>query len=312
MGSQSNLISVVIPFYSTEKGFLERSVKSVLKQDYQNFEIIIVDDCSPINAVDELSELLPNEKIKVFRNKVNRHGAYSRNYGIEQSNGEFIALLDADDYWDNNHLSTCIREIDDYDFIYSNIQRVIGSNVTKIEVSDIKNYEQNLMADILLDSPPQTNSFFFRKSCYPTVKFDESLKRHQDYQFFLSFCLSKYKVKKINICTSYYIDTCYKDKIIDYLSIYSFWKKNKQYTSYKKLHPFLIKMITFNLRDKNSDILAIKKISSLLAPSSLYYNLTKNTDNILAYKILTYIYYYLVIEFTKIPHNSYKLLKKFI
>ena len=180
MENQSPLISIVIPFYSTKKGFLKRSIESVLKQDYQNFEIIIVDDCSPVNAHNEIVELLPNKKIKILRNKTNRHGAYSRNHGIANAQGEYIALLDADDYWDVNHLSTCIKEISNCDFIYSNIQRVLDSTITKINVSDAKNYDKALMADILLDSPPQTNSFFFRQSCYPTVKFDESLKRHQD------------------------------------------------------------------------------------------------------------------------------------
>lgn len=312
MESQSNLISVVIPFYSTEKGFLERSVKSVLKQDYQNFEIIVVDDCSPINAIDELSKLLPNEKIQIFRNKTNRHGAYSRNYGIEQSNGKFIALLDADDYWDNDHLSQCMHEIKDYDFIYSNIQRVIGSNVTKIEVSDVKDYKKSLMADILLDSPPQTNSFFFRKSCYPTIKFDESLRRHQDYQFFLTFCLSEYRVKKINAYTTYYVATDYDGKIIDYNSINQFWMEHISLTSPKKIYKFLISIIIANLRNKETNFADARKTCNLLPISSFYKRANRIIKSNTFLKLSTYIYYYLYLDMKNFPKRLCKIISRIV
>ena len=99
----ANLISVVIPFYSRERGILARSVESALAQKSVDVEVIVVDDASPISAADELSNIR-DERLKIIRHQFNTNGGIARNTGIKNSNGFFIAFLDFDDIWYVNKL----------------------------------------------------------------------------------------------------------------------------------------------------------------------------------------------------------------
>lgn len=187
-------VSVVIPFYNTNRGVLNRAVQSVIAQTYDNKEIIVIDDCSPLEASDDLSDInFP--KLYVFRNESNKHGACSRNIGMAKARGQYIALLDADDYWDDEHLEKCVKGIENYDFIYSNFIRVRNNKKELVLVSDINNYSKKNVCDFLFDRPSITNSFFFKASCFLSVKFNERLKRHQDYQFFIDFYLAGFKME---------------------------------------------------------------------------------------------------------------------
>ena len=99
-----DLISVVIPYYK-KKDTISDTVNSVLKQTYKNFEIIIVyDDVSEmdLNYIKEIKN--KDSRILIIQNKVNMGAGNSRNIGIENSKGNFIAFLDADDTWKNDKL----------------------------------------------------------------------------------------------------------------------------------------------------------------------------------------------------------------
>ena len=98
---KQNFFSVIIPTYNMLK-FLKIAIKSVTKQRYKNFEIIIVDNFSS-DGTDKYVKSLKNKKIKFY--KIKNHGVIgkSRNIGIKKSKGEWVAFLDADDEW----LPTC-------------------------------------------------------------------------------------------------------------------------------------------------------------------------------------------------------------
>ncbi len=99
-------ISVIIPVYKVEK-FLHRCVESVVKQDYKNLEIILVDDGSPDNCpqmCDEWAE--KDERIKVVHKK-NGGLSDARNAGLNVATGEFVTFLDSDDYFFPNFSNAC-------------------------------------------------------------------------------------------------------------------------------------------------------------------------------------------------------------
>tara|TARA_B110000008_G_scaffold208589_1_gene207426 strand:+ start:605 stop:1537 length:933 start_codon:yes stop_codon:yes gene_type:complete len=93
----SPLISVVIPTYN-HADFLKVAIKSVLGQIYQNFEIVIVDNHSNDHTTDVIDSF-NDDRIHLY--KINNNGiiAASRNFGVDQAKGEWIAYLDSDDYW---------------------------------------------------------------------------------------------------------------------------------------------------------------------------------------------------------------------
>jgi glycosyltransferase involved in cell wall biosynthesis len=106
------LVSIVTAFYN-EEAFLEETILSVLAQTYENWELILVDDGSPDNSTRIARKYAATYPEKIFYyqhpDRANQGVCRSRNFGIEQARGEFIAYLDADDYWLPEKLS---RQLD--------------------------------------------------------------------------------------------------------------------------------------------------------------------------------------------------------
>ena len=96
------MISIVIPLYNKEK-YIGMTINLVLKQSYQNFEIIVVNDGSTDNSVAEV-EKIHDSHIRLVSQK-NAGVSAARNLGIQEAKGEFIAFLDADDEWDKDYLA---------------------------------------------------------------------------------------------------------------------------------------------------------------------------------------------------------------
>ena len=101
----SELISIVVPIYNVEK-YLERCVKSLLAQTYQNIEIILVNDgTKDLSGViaEELKEI--DDRIKVFH-KENGGLSDARNYGLQYATGKYISFVDSDDFVDREFIRT--------------------------------------------------------------------------------------------------------------------------------------------------------------------------------------------------------------
>jgi glycosyltransferase involved in cell wall biosynthesis len=90
------LVSVIIPVYNTEK-YIAATVKSVLNQTYENFELLIIDDGSSDHSI-EICQQFIDPRITIIYQQ-NRGVAAARNHGIRAAQGEYIAFLDADDLW---------------------------------------------------------------------------------------------------------------------------------------------------------------------------------------------------------------------
>lgn len=95
------LFSIIIPAYNAEK-FIIRSVESVLKQKFEDFEIIAVDDGSKDRTLELLKSI--NDERLVVISQANKGVSVARNTGISNASGEFICFLDADDEYLSNHL----------------------------------------------------------------------------------------------------------------------------------------------------------------------------------------------------------------
>lgn len=94
-----HLVSIIMPTYNAEKTVVE-SINSIRAQTYQNWELLVTDDCSTddtMNILRSFSEI--DTRIKIYSNPKNLGAAAARNNSISHSNGEFIAFLDSDDIW---------------------------------------------------------------------------------------------------------------------------------------------------------------------------------------------------------------------
>jgi glycosyltransferase involved in cell wall biosynthesis len=97
-------ISVVIPTYNHAK-FLNRALKSVLEQNYDNWEAIVIDNHS-CDDTDEVVSNLEDDRIKLLKIHNNDVIAASRNLGIKEAKGDWVAFLDSDDYWYSTKFET--------------------------------------------------------------------------------------------------------------------------------------------------------------------------------------------------------------
>lgn len=107
------MISVVIPLYNKEQS-ISSTVACVLGQSYADLELIIVDDGSKDCSADIVRELLPSDSRIRLVCKPNGGVSSARNEGIRQAQGEYLAFLDADDYWEPDYLQTQADLIRDF------------------------------------------------------------------------------------------------------------------------------------------------------------------------------------------------------
>ena len=92
------LVSVVIITYNRAK-YIMSAIESALEQDYQNLEIIVIDDASQDGTREILQSYIDQGKIKYYKNDKNQGIVYNRNRGLNLSSGKYIAVLDSDDLW---------------------------------------------------------------------------------------------------------------------------------------------------------------------------------------------------------------------
>ena len=98
------LVSIIMPSYNASR-FITESIKSVIVQTYQNWELLIADDCSKDSSVEVIKKIIDkDQRIKLFSLLKNVGAAAARNVAIEHANGQYIAFLDSDDVWEPEKL----------------------------------------------------------------------------------------------------------------------------------------------------------------------------------------------------------------
>ena len=121
----ADLVSIIMPSYNTGV-YIADSIRSVLDQTYQNWELLIVDDCSNDNTDDVVSAFLSDPRIRYFKNEKNSGAAVSRNRALREAKGRWIAFLDSDDLWQPQKLEKQIvfMEKNGYHFSYTNYSEI--------------------------------------------------------------------------------------------------------------------------------------------------------------------------------------------
>ncbi|MEM2182494.1 MAG: glycosyltransferase family 2 protein [Thermoproteota archaeon] len=132
-------VSVIIPAYNSEK-WIERAIKSVMDQRYQNYELIIVDDCSIDNTYKIIQKYANDPKVKICRLSVNSGVSVARNAGLELCDGDIVIFLDSDDEFIPDALDTIIKKFkslpEDVGIIYArtiNDNGEVGGDISGIE-----------------------------------------------------------------------------------------------------------------------------------------------------------------------------------
>ncbi len=130
------LVSIITPMYKGA-AFVGETIQSVQAQSYRNWEMIIVDDCSPDNGagIAEVEKYSKNDsRIKLIASKQNRGSSGARNIALKEAKGRYIAFLDSDDIWHSDFLEKQIAFMAEKDasLVFSSYRRI--DEITKMEL----------------------------------------------------------------------------------------------------------------------------------------------------------------------------------
>lgn len=154
--------------YNTEFHLTKRAIDSVLEQDFQDFELIIIDDGSKGNDRKSLLEYVEKHEDKiVYIRHSNRGQAKSINRGVLISVGEFITILDSDDEYKPFHLSACLQEMENVDLICSTAETVVNSS-DDYYVPD----KNDLSKPIHLDDAVLFGTLFGHQKVFKSIDFE--------------------------------------------------------------------------------------------------------------------------------------------
>lgn len=197
------LVTIAIPSYGGGEN-LQRSVDSVLAQKYENWECIVVDDNglgtpNQIKTADIMKRYSDDPRIKYICHKVNKNGSAARNTAIRSSKGVFVCVLDDDDEYTPDFLSIQVPILTDlpneYPLTYvAKANYVNGELYNELHTSDNDDVD---LVDLFTEKfSIGACSFMLRREVYDKVGgYDESFKRHQDWEF-LQKILAQYKKAK--------------------------------------------------------------------------------------------------------------------
>ena len=180
------LISILIPVYNIGKKYLSECIESILNQNYKNFEICLVDDCSTKEETKEtLKEYEEKDKrIKVIYRKENGHISRATNDALKMAKGEFIALMDDDDLLTPDALFENVKVLNNnkkLDLIYSDEDKLSPSGVYCYP-----NFKPDFSPDTLLSLNYICHFVVIRKRIVEEVNgFTVGLEGAQDYDLLL-------------------------------------------------------------------------------------------------------------------------------
>ncbi len=220
------MISVVIPVHN-RRSELKKALESVFKQTYQDFEIIVVDDCSDDHP-ESLSSELNDTRLKFIRNKNKSSANIARNIGIKEAKGDYVAMLDSDDEWMPVHLEDKLKFIIDTnaDGIFGSV-KIFNGNIYRTKISRPLE-EKERMADYLLSGGfAQTSTHFYKTAAINDILFNEKIRDHDDLDLAVRFS-KKYKFiadQNVTAIVNWRVDV---KRNVDYLSQISFIETYKQ------------------------------------------------------------------------------------
>lgn len=189
-GIEGPMVSVIVPTYNRPE-MVQDTIKSILNQTFQDFEIVVVNDCGqeiePI--ITELNR--GNDKIVYVRHNRNRYLAAARNTGIMVARGKYIAYLDDDDVFYPNHLETLVNFLENskHRIAYTDANRAIMKKKDGKYVTVNKDLPYSFDFDydrILWDNFVPVLCFMHEKSCLEEVgMFDEQLHTLEDWDLWI-------------------------------------------------------------------------------------------------------------------------------
>jgi len=194
-------VSIIMPSYNSEL-YLEDAIDSVLKQSYDDWELIIVDDCSSDKSRVLLADYeARDERIKVIHHKKNSGPSQARATAYKNKTGRYVAFLDSDDVWHKDKLSVSIERLrqSNSELVYTSYKRIslLGDCGKVISVPETISYAQLLSNTVILSSSVVIDDGKVGMIHFFNVYYD-------DFACWLDILKRGYRAVGINIPLTYY------------------------------------------------------------------------------------------------------------
>ncbi|NDP19856.1 MAG: glycosyltransferase family 2 protein [Paludibacter sp.] len=243
-------VSILVPIYNVSS-YIKRCAISLFEQTLEDIEYIFIDDASPddsINILEQLIEKYPNRKnqVKIIRHAKNRGLAATRNTAINASSGEYIAVIDSDDYIELNMIEKLYKKA-----ITENADIVVSDYYMEYQHTTVKKYdyvsevkEENFKNIIIYDKTCTMlwnklviRSLYERADC----RVPENLNYYEDRYVMTRLYYFASKIVKINEAfyhyTQYNIHAITKtNNKMHFENVLQFWSEFDQFLKSKKLY----------------------------------------------------------------------------
>ena len=196
----NDLVSIIMPSYNTAE-YISDSIRSIQNQTYNNWELIIVDDCSTDNSVIVIQSF-EDSRIRLLQNKQNSGAALSRNYALREAKGKWIAFLDSDDTWEEKKLEKQIRFMEEngYSFTFTDYRICLNEKWLPYINTGPNVVDKRRMYDYCYFS---TITVMYDREKIGLIQIAD-LKKNNDYAMWLQ-AIEKSKAYRLPECLSYYI-----------------------------------------------------------------------------------------------------------
>jgi glycosyltransferase involved in cell wall biosynthesis len=190
-------IAVIMAVYNTPFELVKRAIDSVLNQDFIDFELIIIDDGSNNDTQNSILNyaMKYEDKITYLRHK-NCSQAESINKGILISDSEFITVIDADDEYKTNHLSTCLASMESFDLIASTTETIVTKESDYYVPDRFDNSQEIHVDDCILFA-----TLFGKKKVFTSLSFSNMYAADAD---FFDQAKKQFLVQKLDLRTYIY------------------------------------------------------------------------------------------------------------
>lgn len=174
------LVSVIMPAYNAAP-FIEEAISSVIAQTVTDWELIVIDDCSQDDTCRIISEFVQKDhRIHLLRNAANMGVAKTRNRGMDLCRGQYVALLDSDDYWKPQLLEKMLVRAEETgaDIIYCSYKLVNeqGEKVCNdFLVPESTTFEESIVRSVITCSTVLLTGQLVSKHRFPTNMYHEDI-----------------------------------------------------------------------------------------------------------------------------------------
>ena len=215
-------IDIILPNYNSSE-FIKETIKSILRQTYKHWKLIIVDDFSD-NKTREILKQISNKKIKIFNLNKNYGAGYCRNFAIKKSSSPYLAFIDSDDIWKKNKLKNQINFMkkNNFFFTYTNYE-TFGEKIKKVINPKKLNF-----SSFIKNTSIATSTMMVKRHQIGNIKFTNTkicedyffkckLLKKTKYAYCLNQNLTRYRIRKNSLQSN------------NLRNFYWIWKINRDY-----------------------------------------------------------------------------------